>query len=140
VCHGTKHHRRHHRHGYRRFGASLPHAKVTLTNLDAKEVRTATTTAAGDYTFTQLGPGSYFIQVSQSGFKNFIIPKISLSASAREDAKPQPGTINDWMIDGLDNNERVIGIAGSGHRSQAMPLPRNTANCGKNYCVIVLYR
>jgi hypothetical protein len=78
---------------------ACPMRKVTLTNLDAKEVRTATTTAAGDYTFTQLGPGSYFIQVSQSGFKNFIIPKISLSASAREDAKPQPGTINDWMID-----------------------------------------
>ncbi|HEY1994477.1 MAG TPA: hypothetical protein VGG81_08740 [Edaphobacter sp.] len=79
-------------------------------------------------------------KVSQSGFKNFIIPKISLAASAREDAKLQPGTINNWMIDGLDNKERVIGITGFGHRSQAMPLPRNTANCGKNYCVIVLYR
>ncbi|HEY1580693.1 MAG TPA: TonB-dependent receptor [Terracidiphilus sp.] len=176
-------------------GASLPHAKVTLTNLGTKEVRTAETTDAGDYTFTQLGPGAYSIQVSQSGFKSVTIPNIALSASdrAREDAKLQPGaetetvqvtgqapelqrdssvlttvisqkatqdlplngrnyvnlaqlapganpgppnglssggrpddrrltsgisingqsdTINDWMIDGLDNNERVIGTTG----------------------------
>ncbi len=176
-------------------GASLPNAKVTLTNLGTKEVRTAQTTAAGDYTFTQLGPGTYSIQVSQSGFKTFTIPSIALSASdrAREDAKLQVGsegetvqvtgqapalqsdssvlttvitqkatqdlplngrnyvnlaqlapganegppnglssggrpddrrltsgisvngqsdTINDWMIDGLDNNERIIGTTG----------------------------
>jgi hypothetical protein len=176
-------------------GASLPHATVTLTNLGTKETRTAQTTDAGDYTFTQLGPGTYSIQVSQSGFRNFVIPNISLSASdrAREDARLQPGaaaetvqvtgqapalqtdssvlttvvtqkatqdlplngrnyvnlaqlapganpgppnglssggrpddrrlssgisingqsdTINDWMIDGLDNNERVIGTTG----------------------------
>ncbi|MCU1314115.1 MAG: Cna domain protein [Acidobacteriaceae bacterium] len=176
-------------------GAILPNAKVTLTNLGTKEVRTATTTSAGDYTFTQLGPGSYSIQVSQAGFKSFVIPSISVSASdrAREDAKLEVGdaaqtvevtgqaaalqtdssvlttvvtqkatedlplngrnyvnlaqlapganegppnglssggrpddrrqtsgisingqsdTINDWMIDGLDNNERIIGTTG----------------------------
>jgi Carboxypeptidase regulatory-like domain/TonB dependent receptor len=173
----------------------LPHATVTLTNLGTKEVRTAQTTDAGDYTFTQLGPGSYSIQVSQSGFKSFVIPNIALSASdrARENAKLEVGTegqtvevtgqapalqtdssvlttvvtqkatqdlplngrnyvnlaqlgaganegppnglssggrpddrrltsgisingqsdtINDWMIDGLDNNERIIGTTG----------------------------
>jgi hypothetical protein len=176
-------------------GASLPNATVTLTNLGTKEVRTARTTAAGDYTFTQLGPGTYSIQVSQPGFKSFSIPNIALSASdrARENAKLEVGsegqtiqvtgqapalqtdssvltttvtqkatqdlplngrnyvnlaqlapganpgppnglssggrpddrrltsgisingqsdTINDWMIDGLDNNERVIGTTG----------------------------
>jgi hypothetical protein len=176
-------------------GASIPHAKVALTNLGTREVRNAQTTDAGDYTFTQLGPGTYSIQVSQSGFKSFVIPSIALSASdrAREDAKLEVGsegqtvqvtgqapalqsdssvlttvitqkatqdlplngrnyvnlaqlapganegppnglssggrpddrrltsgisvngqsdTINDWMIDGLDNNERIIGTTG----------------------------
>jgi hypothetical protein len=176
-------------------GASLPHATVTLTNVDTKEVRTAQTTDAGDYTFTQLRPGNYSIQVSQSGFKSYAIPSIALSASdrARRDAKLEVGsgaetvqvtgqapalqtdssvlttvitqkatqdlplngrnyvnlaqlapganegppnglssggrpddrrltsgisvngqsdTINDWMIDGLDNNERIIGTTG----------------------------
>src|SRR5882757_6585733 len=176
-------------------GASIPHAKVSLTNLGTKEVRNAQTTDAGDYTFTQLGPGNYSIQVSQSGFKSLAIPSIALSASdrARRDAKLEIGsgaetvqvtgqapalqsdssvlttvitqkatqdlplngrnyvnlaqlapganegppnglssggrpddrrltsgisingqsdTINDWMIDGLDNNERIIGTTG----------------------------
>src|SRR6201995_2993992 len=176
-------------------GASLTNATVTLTNLGTKEVRTAQTSAAGDYTFTQLGPGNYSIQVSQSGFKSYVIPNIALSASdrARENAKLEvgtegqtvevtgqapalqtdssvltttvtqkatqdlplngrnyvnlaqlapganegppnglssggrpddrrlnsgisinghSGTINAWMIDGLDNNERIIGTTG----------------------------
>jgi hypothetical protein len=176
-------------------GAALPNAKVVLTNLATKETRTAETTSAGDYTFNQLIPGTYSIQVSQSGFKIFVIPSIALSASdrAREDAKLEVGTeaqtvtvtgqapalqtdssvltstvtqksvedlplnarnyvnmaqiapganegpgnglssggrpddrrltsgisvngqsdtINDWMIDGLDNNERIIGTTG----------------------------
>jgi len=76
-------------------GASIPHAKVTLTNLGTKEVRNAQTTDAGDYTFTQLGPGAHSIQVSQNGFKSFVIPNIALSASdrAREDAKLEVGSI-----------------------------------------------
>ncbi|MEA2263928.1 MAG: hypothetical protein QOJ51_6753, partial [Acidobacteriaceae bacterium] len=176
-------------------GASLPQSKVTLTNLGTKETRTAETTAAGDYTFTQLGPGTYSITVSHSGFKSYVVPTMSLSASdrARVDAKLEVGsegetvqvtaqapalqtdssvlttvitqkatqdlplngrnyvnlaqlapganegppnglssggrpddrrltsgisingqsdTINDWMIDGMDNNERVIGTTG----------------------------
>jgi hypothetical protein len=176
-------------------GANIPNAKVTVTNLDTKETRTAQTSDVGDYTFTQLGPGTYSIQVSQTGFKSIIIPSISLSASdrAREDAKLEVGsetetievttqgavlqtdssvlstvitkkatqdlplngrnyvnlaqlapganegppnglssggrpddrrltsgisingqsdTINDWMIDGMDNNERIIGTTG----------------------------
>ena len=74
-------------------GASLPNAKVKLTNLDTKETRTADTTSSGDYTFTQLGPGNYSIEVSQNGFKSFLVPSIALSASdrVREDAKLEVG-------------------------------------------------
>ena len=176
-------------------GSSLPNATVTLTNLGTRETRTAQTTDSGNYTFTQLGPGMYSIEVSQTGFKSFVVPSIALSASdrAREDAKLEVGaaaqtiqvtgqaaalqtdssvltsvvtqkatqdlplngrnyvnlaqlapganegppnglssggrpddrrqtsgisvngqsdTINDWMIDGLDNNERIIGTTG----------------------------
>ncbi len=176
-------------------GADLPNATVTLTNLGTKETRVVQTTSAGDYTFTQLGPGTYSIQVTQTGFKSFVIASFNLSASdrAREDAKLEVGsesqtvqvtaqaaalqtdssvlttvitqkatedlplngrnyvnlaqlapganegppnglssggrpddrrqtsgisvngqsdTINDWMIDGLDNNERIIGTTG----------------------------
>src|SRR6201996_3303227 len=75
-------------------GASVPKATVTLTNLGTKEVRTAQSGESGDYTFTQLGPGSYSVQVKETGFQTFVIPSIALNAGdrAREDAKLSVGS------------------------------------------------
>jgi hypothetical protein len=70
-------------------GAIVPKATVTLTNLGTKEVRTIQSGESGDYTFTQLGPGSYSVQIKETGFQSFMIPSIALNAGdrAREDAK-----------------------------------------------------
>jgi len=70
-------------------GASVPSATVTLTNLGTKEVRTIQSGGSGDYTFTQLGPGNYSVQIKEAGFQSFTIPSIALNAGdrAREDAK-----------------------------------------------------
>jgi hypothetical protein len=60
-------------------GGVLPGAAVTLTNLRTRETRNATTTGAGDYTFTQLNPGSYSIKIEDPGFKTFVVPQVNLS-------------------------------------------------------------
>jgi len=75
-------------------GAIVPNATVTLTNLDTKEVRTAQTTGAGDYDFSQLGSGNYSVQVQQNGFKTFQIAMVTIAAGdrAREDAKLDVGS------------------------------------------------
>ncbi len=75
-------------------GAILPNAKVTLTNLETKETKTAQTTGAGDYTFTQLGPGTYSVEVQEAGFKSYVVPSVALAAGdrAREDAKLEVGS------------------------------------------------
>ena len=75
-------------------GAAIPNAKVTLTNLDTKVTQTAETTGAGDYTFTQLGPGNYSVTVVENGFKTFSVPSIALAVGdrAREDAKLEVGS------------------------------------------------
>jgi hypothetical protein len=69
-------------------GASVPNATVTLTNLGTQEVRTIHSGGSGDYTFTQLGPGTYSVQIKESGFQSLTIPSIALNAGdrAREDA------------------------------------------------------
>jgi Carboxypeptidase regulatory-like domain/TonB dependent receptor len=74
-------------------GAAIPNAVVTLTNLGTKEVRTAQTTGAGDYTFTLLNPSTYSVRVKEKGFKTFVVPSVALAASdrAREDAKLEIG-------------------------------------------------
>ncbi len=80
-------------------GATLPHAKVTLTNVGTQEKRTAETTDAGDYTFTQLGPGTYSVKVENPGFKGFEVGSINLAASdrVREDAKLEVGAAGETV-------------------------------------------
>src|ERR1700733_6814327 len=80
-------------------GAILPNAKVTLTNLGTGEVRNAKTTAAGDYTFTLLNPGSYSVKVESDGFKTFVVPALTLAASdrAREDARLEIGATTETV-------------------------------------------
>ena len=75
-------------------GATIPNAAVTLTNLGTNERRTARTGGSGDYTFSQLGPGTYSLQVSESGFNTLVIPSVAIAVGdrAREDAKLQIGS------------------------------------------------
>ncbi len=75
-------------------GATVANATVTLTNTGTNEKHTAQTGPSGDYTFSQLGPGTYAIQVVESGFQTFVIPTVNLSVGdrAREDAKLTVGS------------------------------------------------
>jgi len=50
-------------------GASLPQTDVTLTNVDTNTSRATKSTGSGDYTFTEVPPGHYKLQVQQTGFK-----------------------------------------------------------------------
>jgi hypothetical protein len=49
-------------------GAVVPNATLTLTNDATGEQRTATSDAAGDYTFVSLAPGNYHVGASAGGF------------------------------------------------------------------------
>ncbi len=74
-------------------GATIPNAKVTLTDLGTKQTRTTVTTSSGDYDFSQLNPGSYSIAVIDTGFQTFSYPSVTVAAGdrAREDAKLSVG-------------------------------------------------
>src|SRR5581483_2966706 len=50
-------------------GAAVPNAKVTVTNLGTNYSVTATTNQTGNYTASQLPPGTYKITVEAPGFK-----------------------------------------------------------------------
>src|SRR5919109_2319462 len=51
-------------------GAAIPDAQVTLTNLGTTEKRTQSTGNDGLYTFVNLIPGNYRIDVEKQGFKH----------------------------------------------------------------------
>ena len=64
-------------------GGVLPNAQVVLTNNDTHEVRTTTSNASGEYTFTLLQSGHYGLTATASGFRKFVIEDFTLNAGDR---------------------------------------------------------
>lgn len=52
-------------------GAVLPNTQVTITALGTGQTRTATTSASGSYSFANLQPGTYELNVTPQGFAPF---------------------------------------------------------------------
>ncbi|MGH9572995.1 MAG: carboxypeptidase regulatory-like domain-containing protein [Candidatus Acidiferrales bacterium] len=52
-------------------GAIIAGAKVTLTNTLTQQVRSLTSNASGDFQFTDVVPGTYELQITQSGFSTY---------------------------------------------------------------------
>jgi len=77
-------------------GAAIPEAQVTLTNLGTKETRATTTRTDGNYSFVNLIPGQYRIDVEKQGFKHFDREPIvvEVQQTAHIDVAMQLGTIS----------------------------------------------
>lgn len=50
-------------------GAALPHAEVSVTEVDTKAVRAQKTDAEGRFLFSQVNPGTYTVTVQAAGFR-----------------------------------------------------------------------
>jgi len=78
-------------------GAAVPDAKVTLTNTGTQETRTQNTGSDGLYSFVNLIPGNYRVDVEKSGFKHFTRQNASVDVnqSARIDATLTVGQVTE---------------------------------------------
>ena len=78
-------------------GAGVPGAQVTATNLGTQVSRTTVTDAEGQYSLPLLSVGNYKLDVTLSGFKNFVQTGILLEVgrNARVDAVIEPGRIEE---------------------------------------------
>ena len=63
-------------------GAAVPAALVAITNSDTTDTRSATTSPAGAFIFTNVEPGDYSLTVKATGFKQLDKTGLHLSASA----------------------------------------------------------
>jgi carboxypeptidase family protein len=77
-------------------GASVTDAKITLTNLGTQEKRTQSSGADGLFTFVNLFPGQYRIDVEKQGFKHFVRADVTVDVqqSTRVDAALQVGEVS----------------------------------------------
>lgn len=63
-------------------GAVVPGATVNLTNTGTGERRTSTTAPDGGYRFVNLIPGTYRVEVQQTGFKRYVRDQIQVNVEA----------------------------------------------------------
>lgn len=78
-------------------GAVIPGAAVTLKNIGTGGARSTVTTGSGDYTFTEVPPGAYKIEIKHQGFKavtssNF---QVSVQQSLRQDFTLEIGQVTE---------------------------------------------
>jgi hypothetical protein len=67
-------------------GSAVPGAEITLTNVATNQVRKSQSEPNGGFTFTQLLPSTYKLQVTSKGFKRYEQTDIVLTANpSRED-------------------------------------------------------
>src|ERR1700737_3098680 len=76
-------------------GAAVTEANVTLTNLGTSEKRTQSSGSDGLFTFVNLFPGQYRIDVEKAGFKHYTRTPITVDVqqSVHIDAPLQVGEV-----------------------------------------------
>src|SRR5437879_7213647 len=77
-------------------GATVTDANVTLTNLGTSEKRTQSSGSDGLFTFVNLFPGQYRIDVEKAGFKHYTRTPVTVEVqqSAHVDVALQVGEIS----------------------------------------------
>src|ERR1700721_486909 len=75
-------------------GASVPNARVTLTNLGTNDQRTVQSNGSGDYTFTLLAVGHYSVPIIAGGFQKSVTKDLAVEAGdrARNEVHLGPGS------------------------------------------------
>lgn len=81
-------------------GGAVPKASVILTKVDTGQSRSVTSSSDGYFTFTNLGPGTYSLKVSLSGFKTWQQGNIVLSVGQHATFHPtlQVGAVTQTVV------------------------------------------
>ena len=81
-------------------GASVPNAKVSLTNIDTGLVLQTTSTEGGNYAFSPVKIGNYKITITAEGFGTYTQSNLQLHLQQRlvADAKLQIGSVSSQVV------------------------------------------
>jgi len=76
-------------------GAAIPKAKVTIAETNTGVSRSANTNDTGNYTFSDLPPGTYEVTAEQVGFRRALRPGVNVvvNTTGRVDLTLEPGEI-----------------------------------------------
>src|SRR5579863_9865042 len=77
-------------------GSVIQGANVTLTRVETGEAHTTQTTGSGEYTFVNILPGNYKVEVEKTGFKKVVRESIvvQVESGLRVDIALEVGSVN----------------------------------------------
>src|SRR5262245_51018376 len=80
-------------------GATVPDAKVTITEMKTGINRNTETNASGNFSFPTLEQGTYRVSVAHTGFRTAIKEGVDLlvNTTVRADLVLQPGAVNEQI-------------------------------------------
>src|SRR6185312_1669144 len=80
-------------------GGVVPNAKVTILEVNTNASRDSTTNDSGNYSFTDLPPGTYRVDVEAKGFKHEVRSGIDVlvNQTPRVDMQIQPGAVSETI-------------------------------------------
>jgi len=81
-------------------GATIPGAKVEITNVATRDVTTTTTDDRGAYSFNDLQAGVYKVSISKSSFKTTVKDSLRIDANRtfRFDAQLEIGGVEETVL------------------------------------------
>ena len=117
-------------------GAIMPDAIVTVTNVGTNEVESVNSDSKGEFTFVNLVPATYKLEITKTGFKRFLRDKVTVEVGtvARVESKLQVGVVSETVEVSiqqplLPTDSSTVGQEIEGAEVQQMPLNgRNVMN------------
>jgi len=113
-------------------GGAVSNAKVTITETNTNISRTTQTNESGNYTFSQLTPGTYAVVAEQTGFKKQSRTGVDVvvNSTARIDLVLQPGNVTETIEVTAEAPALKTDRADTGRQIetkvvQDLPLPAN---------------
>lgn len=110
-------------------GATVPEAKVILANEKTGIVTSAATSTQGEYTFTNVEPGSYRVTVSSKGFETSVVREVVVfvAQTVRVDVALKVGDLSSRVevqatIPVVQSETSSVGNVVDGSQVSTMPL------------------
>ncbi len=110
-------------------GSVIPHAKVTVTNVDTNQNSEATSAADGSYQVLLLPVGSYRVSAEAQGFRKTVTSpqKLDINQSLKIDLKLEVGTTSETVqveayASGVETVVATLGSVVSGNQIAEAPL------------------
>jgi hypothetical protein len=112
--------------------ASVPNARVVITEVNTGVSRSSNTNDSGNYSFPDLPPGTYSVTVEQTGFKRSTRAnvEVQVNSSPRIDLTLQPGNVSESIevtaeVPLLQTDRADTGSQMTSIQTENMPLGTN---------------